>query len=60
MLSVSDFGGFTGPSGIVTVNVTTADGDDEVALECQVAESNPPPQIRWLGNGNPLTEDTNQ
>ena len=56
MLSVSDFGGFTGPSRVVTVNVTTADGDDEVALECPVAESNPPPQIRWLGDGNPLTE----
>ena len=27
-----------------------------MALECQVAESNPPPNIRWLGNGNPLTE----
>ena len=58
LFSVSDFGGFTGPSRVVTVNVTTADGDDEVALECQVAESNPPPQIRWLGNGNPLTEET--
>ena len=56
MLSVSDFGGFTGPSRVVTVNVTTADGDDEVALECLVADSNPPPQVRWLGNGNPLTE----
>ena len=53
----SDFGGFTGPSGVVTVNVTTADDDDEVALECQVAESNPPPNIIWLGNGNPLTEN---
>ena len=58
MLCVSDFGGFTGPSGVVTVNVTTADFDDSVGLECQVAESNPPPQIRWLGNGNPLVEDT--
>ena len=58
MLSVSDFGGFTGPSEVVTVNVTTADFDDNVALKCQVAESNPPPQIRWLGNGNPLVEDT--
>ena len=58
MLSVSDFGGFTGPSRVVTVNVTTADGDDEVAVECLVGESNPPPQIRWLGNGNPLTEIT--
>ena len=57
MLSVSDFGGFTSPRGVVTVNVTTADGDDDVALKCQVAESNPPPQIRWLGNGNPLVED---
>ena len=54
----SDFKGFTGPSGVVTVNVTTADGDDEVALECQVAESNPPPQINWLGNRIPLVEDT--
>ena len=57
LFSVSDFGGFTGPSGVVTVNVTTAGNNDEVALECQVAESNPPPQIRWLGNGNPLTEN---
>ena len=57
MLSVSDFGGFTGPSRVVTVNVTIDDGDNEVALECLVADSNPPPQIRWLGNGNPLTED---
>ena len=54
LLSVSDFGGFTGSSRVVTVNVTTADGDDDVALECLVADSNPPPQIRWLGNGNPL------
>ena len=57
VLSISDFGGFTGPSGVVTVNVTTDDDDDEVALECQVAESNPPPQIRWLRNGNPLTKN---
>ena len=57
VLSVSDFGGFTGPSRVETVNVTTDDGDDDVALECLVAESNPPPQIRWLGNGSPLTED---
>ena len=57
VLSVSDFGGFTGPSGVVTVNVTTADDKDQVALECQVAESNPPPNIRWLRNGNPLTEN---
>ena len=56
VLSVSDFGGFTGPSRVETVNVTTDDGDDEVALECLVAESSPSPQIRWLGNGNPLTE----
>ena len=34
------------------------DGDDDVALECQVAESNPSPQIRWLGNGILLVEDT--
>ena len=52
----SDFGGFTSPSGAVTVNVTTADDNDEVALECQVAESNPPPNIIWLGNGIPLVE----
>ena len=57
VISVSDFGGFTGPSGAVTVNVTTDDDDDNVALECLVADSNPPPQIRWLGNGNPLTEN---
>ena len=56
MLSVSDFGGFTGQSRVVTVNVTTADDDDEVAFECPVADSNPSPQIRWLGNENPLTE----
>ena len=49
LLFVSDFGGFTSPSGAVTVNVTTAGDNDEVALECQVAESNPPPRIRWLG-----------
>ena len=58
VLPVSDFGGFTGPSRVVTVNVTTADDEDEVALECLVADSNPPPQIRWLGDGNPLTEVT--
>ena len=29
-----------------------------MALECPVAESNPPPQIRWLGNRIPLVEDT--
>ena len=57
LFSVSDFGGFTGPRGVVAVNVTTADDDDEVALECQVAESNPPPNITWLGNRNPLTEN---
>ena len=45
VLSVSDFGGFTGPSGAVTVNVTTADDNDEVVLECEAAESNPPPNI---------------
>ena len=56
LLSISDFGGFTGPSGVVTVNVTTAD-DDEVALECQVAESNPHSNIIWLGNGIPLTQN---
>ena len=48
LLFVSDFGGFSGPSGAVTVNVTTAGDNDEVALECQVAESNPPPNITWL------------
>ena len=58
VFSLSDFGGFTGPNGAVTVNVTTADGDDEVALECPVAESNPPPEIIWLRNGNPLTPIT--
>ena len=57
VFSVSDFGGFTGPSEVVTVNVTTADDNDEVALKCQVAESNPLPNIIWLGNGNPLTEN---
>ena len=55
LLSVTDFGGFTGPSRLETVHVTT--GGDDVALECLVADSNPPPQIRWLGNGNPLTEN---
>ena len=58
LFSVSDFGGFTGPHGVVTVNVTTADGDDEVALECPVAESNPSPEIIWLRNGNLLTPIT--
>ena len=58
VFSVSDFGGFTGPSRVETVHVTTADDDDDVALECLVAESSPSPQIKWLGNGNPLTEIT--
>ena len=58
VFSVSDFGGFTSPSGVVTVNVTTTDDDDEVALECPVAESNPPPEIIWLRNGNPITQIT--
>ena len=35
----------TGPSRVVTVNITTAD-DDDVALECLVADSNPP-QVRF-------------
>ena len=57
VLSISDFDGFDGPNGTVTVNVTTDDGDDDVALKCHVQDANPPPQIRWLGNGKALTED---
>ena len=38
----------TGPSRVVRIDVTTDDGDDDVALECLVAECNPPPQIRCL------------
>ena len=53
--SVSDFGGFTGQN-TVTVNVTTDDTEDTVALECYVGDANPPPQIRWLRNGMPLIE----
>ena len=56
VLSVSDFDGFKGPS-MVVVNVTTDDDVDTVALECYVGDGNPSPQIRWLGNGVPLTED---
>ena len=56
VLSVLDFDGFNGPS-IVMVNVTTDDDDDNVALECYVGDANPSPQIRWLGNGVPFTED---
>ena len=58
VLSISDFDGFDGPNGTVTVNVTTDDGDDDVALECHAQDANPPPQIRWLGNGMPLTEES--
>ena len=47
----------TAKVGTVIVNVTTDDGDDDVALKCCVQGANPPPQIRWLGNGMPLTED---
>ena len=57
VLFVSDFDGFDSPNRTVMVNVTTDDGDDDVALECPVGDANPPPQIRWLGNGIPLTED---
>ena len=57
VLFVSDFDGFDSPKRTVMVNVTTDDGDDDVALECPVGDANPPPQIRWLGNGIPLTED---
>ena len=53
---VSDFDGFHGPSGTVTVNVTTGDQAD-VAIECPVRDANPRPQIRWLGNGITLTEN---
>ena len=57
MLSISDFDGFNGPNGTVMVMVTTDDGGDDVALECNVRDANPPPQIRWRdGNGNLLTE----
>ena len=48
VVSVSDFGGFTGTSGVVTVNVTTADDKDQVALECPVAESDPPLKLGGL------------
>ena len=58
VLSILDFDGFDGPNGTVMVNVTTADGDDDVALECHVQDANPPPQIRWLGNGIPLIQNT--
>ena len=54
-VSVSDFDGFTGPT-TETVNVTTDDDDDTVALECYVGDANPPPQIRWLRNGMALAE----
>ena len=57
VLFVLDFAGFDGPNGTVVINVTTDDGDDDVALECCVGDANPPPQIRWLGNGVPLKED---
>ena len=57
VLFVLDFDAFDSPERTVMVNVTTDDGDDDVALECPVGDANPPPQIRWLGNGIPLTED---
>ena len=57
MSSISDFDGFNGPNGTVMVIVTTDDGGDDVALECNVRDANPPPQIQWRdGNGNLLTE----
>ena len=57
VLTVSDFDGFHGPSGTVTVNVTTGSAAD-VALECRVRDANPPPQIRWVdGSGVTLTEN---
>ena len=57
VLFVLDFDGFDGPNGTVTVNVTTDDGDDDVALKCCVQDANPPPQIRWHDANGPLTED---
>ena len=57
MIFVSDFDGFHGPSGTVTVNVTTGDQAD-VAIQCPVRDGNPPPQIRWVdGSGRTLTEN---
>ena len=57
MIFVSDFDGFHGPSGTVTVNVTTGDQAD-VAIQCPVRDANPPPQIRWVdGSGRTLTEN---
>ena len=32
--------------------------DSDVALECDVLPSSPPPQIRWLRDGNPIAEVT--
>ena len=32
--------------------------DSDVALECDVLDSNPPPQIRWLRDGSPIAEVT--
>ena len=58
-LSVSDFGGFDGPNGTLTINVTTDDGDDDVALKCHVQDANPPPQIRWHDGNGVLTEVMN-
>ena len=55
-ISVSDFDGFSGQSRTVQVNVATGT-QAAVALECHVGDANPPPQIRWLGNGITLTED---
>ena len=58
VLSISDFNGFNGPNGTIMVNVTTANGDDDVALECHVGDANPPPQIRWHNGSGILTENT--
>ena len=55
VLSIS---GFDGPNGTVMINVTTDDGDDDVALECFVQDANLPPQIRWCDRNGVLTEDT--
>ena len=58
VLSILDFDGFNGPSGRVMVNVTTDEGDDDVALECHVGDANPPPQIRWRDGNGILAEIT--
>ena len=55
VLSISDFDGFSGPSGRVTINATTGSKAD-VAIECHVRDANPPPQIRWRDGTGILTD----